>query len=159
MRKIFTLLCLATFIFTSCSNDDDFIDTDTIGQTFDFTTTFSPSNEYSDRFMFPENIFDSDVVLVYRLENVDNGLEVWEPLPTVTIFLNDVDDTSVQYRYNFTSGDVDVILESNNLDLVPADLTNNQKFRVVVVPSEFAKNTKIDLSDFNAVQSALKLDF
>ncbi|MEW7278125.1 hypothetical protein ABW636_05980 [Aquimarina sp. 2201CG1-2-11] len=158
MRKIFTLVCLMAVMLTSCSNDDDRVDNDTIGLTFETTVDFTPNNEYGTRFEFPENIFDSDVVLVYRRENVDNQLEVWEPLPTVTIFLNDNADTSVQYRFNYTIGDVDILLESNNPDLVPADLTDNQKFRIVVVPANFAKNTKIDLSDFNAVQKALHLE-
>ncbi|MDY8135820.1 hypothetical protein [Aquimarina sp. 2201CG5-10] len=157
MKKIFAFLFLSTVLFTSCSDDDP--DFDTIGQTFEFTTTFNAANNFAHRFFFGQNIFDSDVVLVYRLEAVDNGLDVWEPLPTVTIFLNDAADTSVQYRFNFTSGDVDVIMESNNPDLVPADLTNNQTFRIVVVPSSFAENTDVDLKDLNAVQSALKLDF
>ncbi|MDH7445590.1 hypothetical protein [Aquimarina sp. 2201CG14-23] len=156
MKKIFALLFLSTFLFTSCVDDDDF---DTIGLTFEFTTTFNNANGYADRFFFNENIFDSDVVLVYRLEDVDNGLDVWEPLPTATILLNDVDDTTVLYRFNFTSGDVDILLESNNPDLVPADLTNNQTFRIVVVPASFAENTEIDLLDFKAVQSALNLEF
>lgn len=158
MRKIFTLLCLTTILFSSCTSDDD-TDFDTIGKTFEFTMSFNSGNNFGDRFFFPENIIDSDVVLVYRRENINNNLDVWEPLPTVTLFLNDTADTSVQYRFNFTLGDVDIVLESNNPDLVPADLTNNQLFRVVVVPSNFAQNSKIDFSDFNAVQSALKLQF
>jgi len=160
MKKIFALLFLSTLVFTSCVDDDD-VDFDTIGQTFEFTTTFNPGNEFGHRFFFNENIFDSDVVLVYRLEDVDNGLDVWEPLPTATIFLEDGSggEITVLYRFNFTSGDVDVLLESSDLGLVPANLTDNQTFRIVVVPASFAENTEINLQDFNAVQSALNLEF
>ncbi|MHA7057280.1 hypothetical protein ACWGOQ_0008690 [Aquimarina sp. M1] len=160
MKKIFTLLLLSTLVFTSCVNDDD-VDFDTIGLTFEFTSNFNAGNGYADRFFFNENIFDSDVVLVYRLEAVNNGLDVWEPLPTATIFIDDGNggEITVLYRYNFTSGDVDVLLESNAPDLVPADLTNNQTFRVVVVPSAFAENTDINLQDFNEVSKALNLEF
>ncbi|WP_298539641.1 hypothetical protein [uncultured Aquimarina sp.] len=160
MKKIFTLLFLSSLLFTSCVNDDD-ADFDTIGTTFEFTTDFNQSNDFLHRFFFNENIFDSDVVLVYRLESVNNGLDVWEPLPTATIFIDDGNggDITVLYRFNFTSGDVDVLLESNAFDLVPTSLTNNQTFRVVVVPASFAENTDIDLSDLNEVQSALNLEF
>ncbi|SEK39979.1 hypothetical protein SAMN04487910_0436 [Aquimarina amphilecti] len=160
MKKIFALLFLSTLVFTSCVNDDD-VDFDTIGSTFEFTTNFNQANEFGHRFFFNENIFDSDVVLVYRLEAVDNNLDVWEPLPTATIFLDDGSggDITVLYRFNFTSGDVDVLLESNAPELVPADLTTNQTFRVVVVPASFAENTDINLLNFDEVQSALNLEF
>ncbi|GAA0721966.1 hypothetical protein GCM10009430_23890 [Aquimarina litoralis] len=160
MKKIFGLLFFSTLLFTSCVNDDD-VDFDTIGTTFEFTTNFNQANGFGTRFFFNQEIFESDVVLVYRLEAVDSGLDVWEPLPTATIFLDDGNggEITALYRFNFTIGDVDVLLESNAPDLLPADLTNNQTFRVVVVPAAFAENTDINLQDFNEVQAALNLEF
>ncbi len=162
MKKIFTLLFLTTFLFSSCVNDDD-VDFDTIGQTFEFTTTFNGANGYADRFFFNQNIIDSDVVLVYRLEAVDNGLDVWEPLPTGSVFFFNESTGAIEgflyYRFNFTIGDVDIILESDAPDLAGPEFTNNQTFRIVVVPADFAENTDINLLDFNEVQSALNLEF
>ncbi|MGY3794782.1 hypothetical protein [Aquimarina sp. 433] len=168
MKKIFGLLFFATLLFTSCEGDpgppgpQGIPGQDgEIGTTYEFTTSFTQANDFGHRFFFNENIFDSDVVLVYRLEAVDNGLDVWEPLPTATIFIDDGNggDITVLYRFNFTVGDVDVLLESNAPDLVPTDLTTNQTFRVVVVPAAFAENTDINLADFNEVQAALNLEF
>lgn len=163
MKKIFSLLFVSTIILTSCEGPEgppglDGLD-GIIGETFERTINFNEANGYTDRIFLTPNIAESDVVLVYRLEGVDAGLDVWEPLPTVTIFLNDVNDTSVQYRFNFTLGDIDILMESNNPDLVPADLTNNQVFRIVIVPSDFAQSGKVDLKDLDAVKSALKLEF
>jgi len=165
MKKIFSLLFLSTLVFTSCEGPQGLPgppgQDGLIGTTYEFTTDFNQANDFVHRFFFNENIVDSDVVLVYRLEAVDNGLDVWEPLPTSTLFIDDGNggEFTVFYRFNFTIGDVDVILESNAFDLVPPDLTNNQTFRVVVVPADFAENTDIDLLNFEEVQSTLNLEF
>lgn len=164
MKKIFMLLFVSTFLLTSCTvNDDDNTDFDTIGQTYEFTTTFNSGNLYSDRFVFPENIFDSDVVLVYRLDGTVNGLDVWEPLPTASFFF--FNDTTgaiegfLNYRFNFTIGDVDVFLSSDAPELAEQEFTNNQTFRIVIVPADFAQNTDIDFSNLEEVSTALNLDF
>ncbi|WP_378174517.1 collagen-like protein [Aquimarina sp. SS2-1] len=170
MKKIFTLLFLSAFLFTACEGDQGLpgppgppgLDGE-IGTTYEFTTSFNQANDYADRFFFNQNIFDSDVVLVYRLEAVDNGLDVWEPLPTGSVFF--FNDTTgaiegfLYYRFNFTVGDVDIILESDAPNLAGPEFTDNQTFRIVVVPAEFAENTDINLLDFNEVQSALNLEF
>ncbi len=164
MKKIFSLLFVSVFLLTSCVvNDDDDVDFDTIGQTLEFTTTFTAANNYSERFTFDQNIFDSDVVLVFRLDGVNSGLDVWEPLPTASFFF--INDTTgaiegfLNYRFDFTIGDVDVILNSDAPELAGPEFTNNQTFRVVIVPSDFAQNTDIDLLNFNEVSTALDLEF
>ncbi|WP_144665191.1 hypothetical protein [Dokdonia sp. Hel_I_53] len=163
MKYIYTLLLASAFILTSCSNDDDNFDFDTIGQTFEFTTTFTQANDYTTRFSFDQLIFDSDVVLVYKLEEVDNGLDVWEPLPTAYYFFTNDSTGAIEgflnYRFNFTTGDVDVIMNSDAPDLAGAEFTNNQTFRIVVVPSDFASTTDVDLLNFNEVATALNLKF
>ncbi|WP_103068314.1 hypothetical protein [Aquimarina sediminis] len=158
MRKIFTLLCITTLIFTSCSSDDD-ADLDTIGQTFELDNVDFIAPEFAVNIPFPQGIevFESDVVLVYRLEDVVDGRDVWEPVPTPAIFLDNGGELT--YRFNFTLVDVDILLDSPDISLIGSDFTQNQVFRIVVVPSAFAKNTDINLLDFNAVQSALNLDF
>ncbi|PKV51228.1 hypothetical protein ATE84_3302 [Aquimarina sp. MAR_2010_214] len=156
MRKIFALLCLATFIFTSCSSDDD-TDFDTIGQTFEIDKVDFIAPEYAVNIPFPSNIevFDADVVLVYRLENVVDGRDVWEPVPTPLIELDN--GGKLTYRFNFTINDVDILLDTPDINLIGANFTNDQVFRIVIVPSAFAKKSKVDLTDFKAVQKALKL--
>ncbi len=169
MKKIFTLLCLTTFIFTSCSNDDDFVDTDTIGQTIDLLgVDFRADGDFTINFSFIDNnieVFDSDVISVFRQEDVlQNGDPVWEPLPTANFFF--FNDTTgavegfLNYRYNFTLDDVDIILSFDVPDasLVGAEFTDNQVFRIVVVPSAFAQENKIDITNYKALVSALNLN-
>ncbi|WP_271767745.1 hypothetical protein [Aquimarina algiphila] len=158
MKKIFTLLCITTFMLTSCSNDDD-TDFDTIGQSFEVDNVDFIGPEFAVNIPFPVGVevFDADVVLVYRLEEVVNGNDVWEPLPTPLIILDSGGELT--YRFNFTLNDVDILLDTPDIGLVGTNFTDNQVFRIVIVPSRFAQDSKIDFSDINAVQSALKLDF
>lgn len=166
MRKIFTLLCLTILLVTSCSNDDD-VDLDTIARTFEVTRSFSTSNNFAVEAVVPDNVpvFDADVPLVYILDPITSASEngnVWEPLPRTFNFDGGGFAT---FRFNFifdeqqNKASIEILLDSDDLGALSSDLTQNQVFRIVVVPSAFAKNTKVDLSDINAVQSALNLEF
>lgn len=166
MKRIFLLLCFTTILFTSCSNDDD-TDFDTIGSTFEITTTFNAANDFRTEAVVPDNIdvFDSDVALVYVLDPVRSAAEqadVWEPLPR-TLFFDG--GGFAQYQFNFifdapqNIASIELFLESDDLGALAPDITDNQDFRIVIVPSAFAENTNIDLKDFKAVESALKLEF
>lgn len=167
MKKIFVLVCLTTLIFSSCSNDDDVIDNDTVGQTFEIDNVNFVGDDYTVNVPIPPSvdIVSSDVVLVYRLEEVVNNREVWEPLPTASFFF--FNDTTgaiegfLNYRYDFTIEDVDIILDFDlpNPNLLETRFTNNQVFRIVVVPAGFIQSSKIDFSDINEVKSALNLKF
>ncbi len=167
MKKIFSILFIATAVLTSCEGPQgppgfdglDGIDgaDGLIGETFEETISFNQVNDYAVRISLNPNIEDGDVVLVFRLEGIDNGRNDWEPLPTATIFLDSGVD--VLYRYNFTVGDIDILLESNDPDQVPADLASDQVFRFVIIPADFAQNTNINLLDFYEVKSALNLEF
>ncbi len=159
MKKIITVLCIATFIFTSCSSDDDRVDNDTVGQTFELENVNFVAPEYAVNIPFPNNVevFGSDAILVYRLEDIVNGNDVWEPLPTPVIFLEN--NGELNYRFNHTVNDVDIYLETPDISLIGDNYRINQVFRIVVVPSGFATNTNIDLSDFNAVQDAIELEY
>lgn len=167
MKRIFSLLLLSALVFISCEGPQgppgfDGLDGQDgqdggvfLAETFEVTRSFNSSNGYSSNIVLDPVIFDGDVILVYRLEDVFEGRPVWEPLPTSTIFLNDPDDTTIVYRFNFTVSEILLLLESNNPQLVPDDLALDQTFRIVIVPSEFAQ--KNDTSDLNKVMSTLKL--
>ncbi len=166
MKKIIALLCFTTLIFTSCVDDDD-IDFDTIGKTFEITGTFNAANNFAIEAVVPNNIdvFDSDVALVYILDPVRSAAEqadVWEPLPR-TFFFSPSGFAQFQFNFIFDSdinvASIEIFLESDDLGALASDITDNQDFRIVVVPSSFAESTDINLLDFNAVQSELKLEF
>ena len=102
----------------------------------------------------PQNIVNGDAVLVYRLEDVQGGLDIWEPLPTATIFFED--GGFLQYRFNYTVGDVDIIIESDNLGLIGDDFMLDQVFRIIVVPSDLIAT--IDTSNINNVMDVLGIN-
>ncbi len=165
MKKILFLLSISLVFFTSCSDDDDNIDFDTIGLTIDLTGVDFLAPDFAINFSFVNNgidVFDSDTVLVYRLEDVFQGQDVWEPLPTAPFFF--FNDTTgaiegfLNYRFNFTIDDVDIILDFDTPAVVGPEFTENQIFRIVVVPAEFTNDPSIDISNINEVMSALKIN-
>jgi len=159
MKKTILLLLLPCILFFSCEGERGEQGPKGDGELaklYEISEIDFLDPDYSIRYILPQNINNSDMVLIYRLVDVVNRLDVWEPLPSPTLFLNDDNDTSVSYWFNFTRGDVDIFMESNNPDLVPDDLSKNQIFRIVVIPATFAENLTIDISDFNTVMSSLK---
>ncbi len=167
MKKILFLLGLSITLFTSCEGDQGPPGPEgpqgvpgEVAAVYEIeNVVFNAANQFAIGFTFPEPIFTDDNVLVFRLEGVtDDNRDIWEPLPTATVFLNDANDTNVLYRFNFTDRDVDILLESNNPDLVPADLAQNQVFRVVVVPGAFAQNNQVNSSNLKSLFSELNID-
>ncbi|MGV3461037.1 MAG: hypothetical protein ACO1N9_11365 [Flavobacterium sp.] len=153
MKKIFLFITVAsTAFFASCSNDDDVnTDYDTYPESFDITNVdFTAGNNYSYLVPLDPPIFNSDVVLVYR-RTVDDGFSVWQSIPR-TLYLDAGDE--IDYDFNFTADDVSIFMGSNfDLALAP-EFTQNQTFRIVLVPAFVAQN--IDTDNYDAVMSALQ---
>lgn len=125
-----------------------------VGETYEVANiSFSPNaNDF--QFKFPEGLVDGDAVLVYRLEAVEDGLDIWEPLPTATFTFSD--GNFLQYRFNYTLGDVFIIAESNNLSTIDQALVKNQVFRIVVVPSDMVSS--LDTNNLEAVMKSLNMN-
>jgi hypothetical protein len=149
MKQLFLFLAVSTSLFfTACEGDQGPPGEDGInilGQVYEVTTTldFDPgSGTYSQVLTIPSSIevFESDVILVYRLEKVvgapDGGnANAWAPLPQ-NFFLDNGD--IIQYVFNHTFFDVEVIIDGDyDPNVLPLDFTENQVFRIAVVPSEF----------------------
>ncbi|WP_025740435.1 hypothetical protein [Aquimarina pacifica] len=182
MKKAFFLLIIFAALFTSCEGErgpaglDGFDGLDGedggvfLAQTFEMDNIdFISSDGFSAAIDFPIpnsiEVFEADVALVYILDpelSADEGVDVWEPLPRTFLF---DDGGFAQFRYNFIfddpSGifDIQIVLESDDFAALDATFTEDQIFRVVVVPSTFAETTSIDLSNFEAVQESLQLQF
>lgn len=137
-----------------------------LGSVFDIEGTFNTGNDYRIYFEFPTDkieVFESDAVLVYRLwetVTVDNEtLPVWRLLPQ-TQFLP---QGALQYNFDHTFLDVSVFIDTqfDRTTLEPR-WTQNQTFRVVVLPADFAKAARmsknIDFSDYNEVKELLQLE-
>lgn len=133
------------------------------GTVLEIEGSFSPTNNYSIFYEFPQTVevFESDAVLVYLLwdqaENPDGGdpIDIWRLLPQTRI----LDQGLLQYNYDHTFLDVTIFLESD-FDLgtlLPGD-TDNQIFRIAVVPASFGTDASIDLTNLDSVMDAMKFD-
>ncbi|WET03695.1 hypothetical protein [Flavobacterium sp. YJ01] len=162
MKKILTLFAVAGLMaFSSCSNDDDNVDYDTIAHVIDVNNVNFASNGDGEVIDFGFTLFPGDVVLIYRATGVANGSTLWSQIPESHYY----DDGTLffTYKFNFSRVDFELYLDGFNLNTVPANLGTNQKFRVVIVPGsdpEISNKTvnKKDYSDYNTVIAKYNID-
>lgn len=130
-----------------------------LGQVIEIEGTFSEANEYALFFEFPltVEVFESDVVLVYILwdqteDNNGDPVDIWRLLPQTRLLNQGI----LQYNYDHTFFDVSIFLESDfDLStLAPGD-TDNQIFRIAVLPSDFVQGSKVNLSNIEVVMNML----
>ena len=176
MKKITVVLgAFLTLFLISCSGDQGPPGLDGLpgpegpqgpagsaGRVVDVEGDFTADNDYSIFFDFKENgieVSESEVVLVYlsfdQLED-DNGqpYEVWRLLPQTRI----LDQGLLQYNYDHTFFDVSIFLEADfDLATLTSGDTDNQFFRIAILPAEFAQTAKMDKSNISSVMSALGL--
>jgi len=172
MKKILSLLLISVFALTSCGEDGAVgpqgppgeNGLDGLGYTFEETLTFdyfSNDNLYSAIIEISDGIAteqpEADAVLVYRLEVLtdENGeFDSWSLLPQ-NFF---TEEGTIQYVYNHTASDIEVIIDGNfDLSNIDAGFTENQTFRVIVIPS-LIFSSELNLSDMKAVMKALNLE-
>ena len=130
-----------------------------LGQVIDIEGSFTPGNDYSIVYEFPQTIevFETDVILIYILwEQLANGndapIDVWRLLPQTRL----LNQGTLIYNYDHTFMDVNVFLEADfDLGTLTAADTQNQVFRIAVVPAEKLAGSKMDRSNINAVMSTL----
>jgi len=117
------------------------------------------ADDYSIIYEFPQTVevFESDVVLVYILwDQFEDGngeaVDIWRLLPQTLL----LDQGILQYNYDFTFFDVNIFLDTDfdKSTLLPAD-TDNQIFRIAVLPAEFAAGSKLDRSNVKAVMNTI----
>ncbi len=132
-----------------------------VGSVFEIADVdFNPGNEYSFLGYFsdyvPANveIYSSDVVLIYLNEGLVNGNDIWSLMPQ-TFYL--AGGGTFQYNYNQSVNDFEIYLQGNvNLDALPASYTQNQIFRIAILPADFATGGKVNIENYDSVISALK---
>jgi hypothetical protein len=147
MKKIFLLIAITgSLILSSCQGDPGppgAPGINILGQVFEVTVNFTTGNDFSRLVTIPSNVevFESDVILVYWLEDVvpdgtGGTLDVWSQLPQ-TIYLDS--GGSFQYTFNHTFIDVLLFLQGDvDLSTLGSGFTIDQVFRIAIVPSEFA---------------------
>ena len=143
---LFVLAITSSFFFSSCEGDPGppgEPGINILGQVFEVTVDFTVGNDFQQLVTIPSNVevFESDVLLVYWLEDVvpdgsGGTLDLWSPLPQ-TIYLDG--GGSFQYTFNHSFIDVLLFLQGDvDLSTLGSGFTNDQIFRIAVVPSEFA---------------------
>lgn len=161
MKKLIFIL-ISAVVFSACEGDTGppgppgpqgpYI----IGTVFEISNVnFNPGNDYSFLGVFydyiPSNIeiFPSDVVLIYLLEGVDNGNDIWSLMPQ-TFYLNG--GGIAEYNYNHTVNDFQIFLSGNvNLNTLPPDFTQNQIFRIAILPADFANDAHTDIHNLESI--------
>lgn len=124
--------------------------------------SFNAANEYQVYFDLPDDLagHEADVVLVYLLYNTEtiNGttVDVWRALPLV----EPAGTGFFQYGFDYTMFDVRLFLNGTvNLSTIDNSWTQNQVFRVVVLPTErLARKADIDLTNYEEVVKAYGID-
>ena len=163
MKKFTLILFIAiTAIFSSCEGPMGLPGNDgedggiMLASIFEIQDNFTSSNDYKLYFEFPNDfeIYNTDIVLVYILWDNVNGLDIWRLMPQTTVLHNGV----IQYNFDYTVADVQVYLDFTipENDLTPAD-TDNQVFRIAVVPADFTAKKSVDINDFNSILHAPEL--
>lgn len=170
MKKLSFLFAFIAFSLTSCSSDEPGPrgpqgpqgepGVNIVGQTFEFEGVDfeydAENNIYiSGLIEFPAEIeiLPSDGILVYRRQ-LFGDTETWSLIPQ-NFFL---DGGTIQYIYTQTDTDIEILIEGNyDLSNLEDTYTQDQFFRFIVVPSDFAVDTGVDVSNYNAVLEALEL--
>ncbi|TXD84177.1 collagen-like protein [Subsaximicrobium wynnwilliamsii] len=170
MKKILSLVAITALLFTACEGDQgppgppgfNGINADEYAA-LSFETPpinfqyFNDSGLQEVEVSLPYDILDSDVVLVYRLDEVvtidGQATDAWSPLPQ-NFFLNDND--VIQYVFNHTFADVKLLIDGNfDLSTLDADFTQNQIFRIVILPADAING--LDTSNIDNVMEAVNI--
>lgn len=102
-------------------------------------------------------VLPNDAVLVYRFDGVisfEDGGEsnAWGLLPQNFFF----DQGTLQYVTSHTERDVQILIDGNfDLSSISTDFTDNQIFRVIILPGLPALEAKMDKSNIQNVMSHL----
>ena len=107
--------------------------------------------------LYPTDItlIKDDVVLIYRLEEVNDGLDVWRQLPQPFF----AEDGLMFYNFDFTQTDFGLFVEPEfDANLISLDLVQAQVFRVVIIPGNLGTSSKMDRSNISSVLNALDID-
>lgn len=131
-----------------------------LGTVLEIEGTFDAANEYSLFYEFPTTVevFESDLVFVYILwDQTDDAepVDIWRLLPQTRI----LNQGLLQYNYDHTFFDVSIFLESDfDLStLMPGD-TDNQVFRIAIVPAEYGQTSRMDPSNIDAIMNLLQVE-
>lgn len=163
MRKLTAILGLfGLIVFQACEGPqgppgldglDGLDGVNIVSEVFEVDVDFTEANNYQEIFSFDPAIIESDVVLAFIQWDADGANPIWRALPQTVFFEEGV----LMYNYDFTKNDFSLFLDGPlDYGLLGPEWTDNQLFRVVVVPGDFA-SSRIDWTDYEAVTKYLGL--
>ncbi|RTY65280.1 hypothetical protein EKL97_04640 [Flavobacterium sp. LS1P28] len=156
MKKItLFLVFIGMMTLQSCEVTElyDTVDNGPRTEVYEVTTSFNSNNNYSSLVVFDPPIYSSDSVLVYHLYDTVNGADIWKLMPQ-TYYLNNGGE--LDFNFDYSRFDVKIFLAANfNLNTLDSSWTQNQTFRIVIVPANFAST--INKNNMDAVMSSLKV--
>lgn len=167
MKKIFSILTLIGIVaFQACEGPEGPIGpqgpqgiegepgVNIVSEVFEVTTDFSSENEFQAVFEFDPVLVESDVVLAFIEWERAGQTPIWRALPQTVFFEEGV----LMYNYDFTNADFRLFLDGPlDYSLLGPEWREDQKFRIVVVPGDFAGN-RIDLTNYEAVTEMLGIE-
>ena len=158
MKYISALLVVFSLLLVSCEGDPGPPGPPgLIAQSFERTVDFGPPF-YEATLEIPLTIelFESDMVLVYRFLGQIDGLDVWKILPeTVYIETGEEFQYNFEHNFDFVTLFIDAPATFNFNDLLPQERLN-QTFRVVVIPTDLVFGNNIDITNFEEVAAFLQ---
>lgn len=134
-----------------------------VGNVFEIENVdFHPANDFSfygtfNEFIPQVDVLTSDVVHVYLYEGTsESGNDIWSLMPQ-TFYFNG--GSILAYNFNFTDEDFEIYLDGF-VDFSTLDpfYTQDQIFRIAILPADFAQNNDIDVSNFYQVMGALNIN-
>ncbi|PRX51888.1 DUF2977 domain-containing protein [Salegentibacter salegens] len=176
MKKLFSILFMTAFLFTSCSDDgergpqgppgEDGLDAAS-ATIFEINSNFFYDEEANlwttDLLAFSDftdvKVLETDVVLIYRLDAIgqlDDGSDVdeWSMLPQ-NFF---TEEGTIQYVFNHTFVDTEIFIDGNyDIGGLSDDFTTDQIFRIAIIPANFYESANFDSSSIHSVMNALDL--
>lgn len=134
-----------------------------IGTVYDIVGDFSPSNDYSLLTEFAVDVpglevFETDVVLVYilwdQIDDPTGPIDIWRLLPQTLLLQQGI----LQYNYDFTFENALIFLETDfPKDFLGPGDTNNQVFRIAILPADGAGKRNLDTSNMQEVMEYLQV--
>src|SRR5690606_15207466 len=116
MKKIITLAIVSLLVFTACEGPEGpqgEPGINIVGETFEYANVnFTSANNYTFLAEFNPPLINGDAMLVYRLQAVDDGTDIWEPVPSALYHTDTGAD--LQYWTNNTLYDVEIGVESSD---------------------------------------------
>jgi len=172
-KKLIPLIFILAALFQSCTGPRgadglpgiDGLDGDNVvGQTFEVDkVNFNTANKFSYILTFATakvKVVESDAVLIYVLwETTTTGSPVWRLLPQAIDM-----PRGVTYNFDYSPADFSIFIDAPTDALktsLAAEFTQNQTFRIVVIPSDFTSRkggASVDYSNYEAIKKYYNLD-